>query len=123
MAGKSVPIVLVPRFTSYLGVGFFYSIPVPVAAYDALVLDFWHGTITGTAPVAMYLYVEESTDGNVWTPTAGPTLIPSPYTPTPGEDQFRQLLTKAWLRLGVELTGTNVGVTCWASGYLELREK
>lgn len=122
MSGKNVPVVLVPRFTSYVSVGFFYTIPIPVAAYDALVLDFWHGTLNGPTP-AMYLYLDESNDGTFWTPTVGPTVIPSPFNPLAGEYQIRRFLTKGWFRLGVELTGLNVAVTCWASGFLELREK
>lgn len=122
MAGRSVPIVLIPRFTSYVGVGFFYTIPIPVAAYEALVLDFWHGTMNGPTP-AMYLYVEESNDGSAWTAAAAFPFIPSPYFAAASEEQFRLFLTKAWLRVGVELTGAGTAVTCWGSGYLELREK
>lgn len=122
MAGKNVPVVLVPRFTSYVSVGVFYTIPIPVAAYDALVIDFWHGTLNGPAP-SMDLFLDESNDGTAWSPTNGPTVIPSPFPPLAGEYQFRRFLTKAWLRLGVHLVGANVAVTCWASGFLELREK
>lgn len=122
MAGKSVPVVFVPRFTSYVGGGLFYGIPIPVAAYDVVVVDFWHGVINGVGLVGMNLHLEESTDCSRWDPTAG-TAIPSPYTPAVGEDQFRHTLTKAWFRLGIELMGSGVAVTCWASGFFELRER
>ena len=122
MAGKNVPVVLIPRFTSYVGGGRFYSLPIPVAAYDTIVLDFWHGVINGTPLVGMNLYLDESTDGSAWDPTSG-TPILSPYPPAPGEAQFRHSLTKAWFRIGIELMGADPAVTCWATGFFELRER
>lgn len=119
MPGRSVPVVLLPRFTSYLGPGTFSTTPIPVAAYDRLLLSFLAGSLLG-AGSGVTLAMSESNDGDAWSPCSGST----PALPTPfNEVQWTFNLTKAWLRFDVVLAGANAGLTCYAQGHFELRER
>ena len=121
MAGKSVPVVLVPRFTTYVGASIFGTEAIPVAAYAGIGLTFWHGPLLGSgALLAVSVGFQESVDGTVYADCPGG---PWSITNSPGEFVLMAYFTKAWMRFFVTLAGTNPAVTCWAQGAFELRER
>jgi len=118
MAGLNVPIVLIPRFTSYVGGGIYDTLPIPISAYESLVLSFWMNTGVGTAPT-LSVSLLESNDLDRWEPCVG-----TPVTPVPGSEvQMTVTLSKAWFRFLVSLSPADAGFTVWAQGFLQLREK
>jgi hypothetical protein len=119
MPGRSVPVVIVPRWTTFSGPGDFFSMPLAISAYDRLVLSYMRGNLVGTTP-GLLLLCQESNDLDAWTDCGGST--PSSSVPFV-EDQFTFDLTKAWLRFGVSPVGASTSVTCYAMGFFELREK
>lgn len=119
MAGKNVPIVLIPRYTSYVGGGTYSTLPIPVSAYDSLVVSIWRSIGTGVSPTLNVVW-QESNDLDDWDPCAGGISLVPPVL----EVQSTVQLTKAWFRL-VLLLGptTNAAMTVWSQGFLILREK
>ena len=49
MAGKQTPLVLIPRYTSFVGPTQFYMDPLPVSAYSAFSVTLWVGIYAGGA--------------------------------------------------------------------------
>lgn len=120
MAGKQTPVVLIPRYTSFVGPTQFYMDPIPVSAYSKLTLTLWVGIYSGAAPAA-YFGFQESNDGEDWADCDGvaPLLVPS----GPSSQDLTRSLTKAWVRASVGLTGAGTALTCYCLGYLEQRER
>jgi hypothetical protein len=120
MAGELVPLVMIPRFTTYAGVGTYSTIAMEVTEYQSAILNVWRGPAVGTWGIRF----EESTDGVGW---ADCTVTPSgtpPYDPTENtEIQYVATLRKRWFRVSAVLAGTNPVATCWAVGFLEQRER
>jgi len=117
MAGELTPLVLLPRYTTYTGAHDFTTIGMEVTDYSKAIVNFWRGDLAGGGSITVTY--EESTDQNSWsTCTTG-----GPYNPSAGSEvQHQPELNKRWFRIKVTLTGTNPYVTCWAIGFLELRE-
>ena len=117
MAGELVPLVMMPRFSTYAGATTFYSIWMDVSEYEKAILNVWRGPMSvGT----FALTCEESTDGIVPSNCAGVTW---PEDPTAdAEEQYIVTLKKRWFRTKLVLTGSGVTVSCWAVGFLERRE-
>ena len=121
MAGKSVPVVIVPRFTTYAGAGSFDTEAIAVSRYASLGAVFWRAALLGAgAGLAIAVAFEESNDGDSYsTCGGGPWVIPAA-----GQESFMTVaFTKAWLRFRTILTGTNPVVTCRLAGAFELRER
>lgn len=119
MAGLLVPLVMLPRYSCYSGATVFTTIPIDVSAYDSIILSAWRGDLVGTA---FKLTVQESTDQSTatsWTTVSGISADSDPGEET--EAKYTGTLTKRWLRLKLELTGTTPVVTCWALGFLQQR--
>lgn len=120
MSGPNMPVVFYPRYTTFLGGGpIWFTVPIPVAAYASVYVDFWHGSLM-VAPTVGVTF-QESNDGTNWTTCDG-----GPWTivPAPGENSVSALLSKAWFQFGVSFGGgPTAGVTCWAEGFFELRER
>lgn len=119
MAGLRVPVVLFPRYSTFLGPMAFPTAFIPVAAYSSIYLEFWHGPITGGAPITITF--DESNDAQDLTSCGGgPWSIPMGS----GQSPLSASLSKAWLRATLILAGgPSSGVTCYAQGFFELREK
>jgi len=120
MAGELVPLVLLPRYTTYVGAHDFTTIAMEVTDYSSAIVNVWRGALTGTSP-GFNIVFQESTDQSNWT-TCGNT---SP-TNDPGADreaQYTPNLTKRWFRVKVTLSGTDPAGSCWGIGFLELRER
>ena len=118
MSGELVPLVQIPRYTTYCGALTFTTIAMDVTDYQSAILNVWRGVLNGGGAVAISF--EESTDQNSWTDCTGGTAA------DPGEDtefQYTPTITKRWFRAKVVLTGAEpVVVTVWAVGFLELRQ-
>lgn len=123
MAGELVPLVLVPRFTTYVGGAVYTTVALDVSAFGTLHLATWMGPLigdagTGAAVTAAAIQISE--DGDDWE-----TLV----SMIPGANQHHLLLAplmKRFLRARVELAADAnnvVAVTCWSTGYLERRER
>jgi hypothetical protein len=118
MAGTLVPLVLIPRYTTYSGDNTdFTTIGMDVTEYEQAIVSFWRSI--GANFVAMTIAFEESMDQLNWTTCAG-----GPFTtPAAGvEAQFSPLLSKRWFRIRINPSAANVVVTCWCIGFLMQRE-
>jgi len=119
MAGELVPLVLLPRYSAYSGAGDFTTIGMEVTDYEQAIVNIYRGPLIGTSPT-FGVTLEESTDQQTWSTCAGTT---AGYDPTSGvEGQQTATLKKRWFRVKVTLGGTSPVVTCWALGFLMLRE-
>ncbi len=126
MIGVQVPLVLVPRYSSYMGEGDYVSAALDVSAYSDGAVSVWRGKLVG-ASTAFKFYVQVSTDALVWTDFplngVGPTWI------DPGENQVQVAAftcTRQWLRAKVTLEKNGAdspAVSCWASGLITERVK
>jgi len=131
MIGELVPLVMIPRFTSFLGPTTFSTNPLDVSEYERSHLEFWRGELAGSAgsPVATFTaHFEEANEpdppGGAW------TIVPTPGFTTPITTANANSLvtplnfTKKYFRIRIVLTGTSTGhcgITCWAAGNLEKR--
>ncbi|MGQ0614158.1 MAG: hypothetical protein ACT4PV_10520 [Planctomycetaceae bacterium] len=119
MAGELVPLVLLPRFSTFVGAGDFVTIGMEVSDYTAASVNTWRGAMLGSSPTFGITF-EESTDQGTWTTCSGTTASADPGAGL--EAQYVPTLKKRWFRVKVTLGGTNPAATCWAIGYLEMRE-
>jgi hypothetical protein len=118
-SGRYVPLVVFPRFTSLVGTQVNSSLPVPVSAYEGANIVVWRGVLIGTAPTFQAFFAE-SNDQQFWTQVDGGAAA----DPGAGlELTFNLRFTKAWMKMEVLMGGTGPGCTCWAQGYLQLRER
>ena len=117
--GELVPLVLVPRYTSFVGASAFVTIAMDVTEYQSAILNVWRGKLTGTTPT-VGLTFQESSDQVNWTTCAGTNV--NGYDPgQETEGQSTVTLGKKWFRVEVLLGGTTPAGTCWAVGFLEQR--
>ena len=116
MAGQLVPLVMAPRWTTYIGEGEFGTAPLDVSRYATAYLTFWRSAASGDSFKAEF---QTSHDAAQWfneiaaITTAGAT------------DRLVIPLSRRWFRLLVTLeedeTFHYAAVTAWAVGSLELR--
>ena len=118
MAGELVPLVLWPRYSSFVGANTFTTIGMEATDYSKAIVNVWRSTMIGTSGTFAVSF-EESTDQLNWTTcTGGSTADPGADT----EAQYSPEITKRWFRIKVVTTGTNIAVSCWAIGFFEMRE-
>jgi hypothetical protein len=110
MAGQAVPLVVIPRYTSYVGANVFSTVPLEVTDYSMAHVTFWRGR----CPTAFSAVFEESHDALVWFHALGTTI-----TSVDRSDNLHIPLTRRWFR--VRITLSTLPITCWASGLLERR--
>jgi hypothetical protein len=120
MAGEFVPLVLLPRYSSYVGASTFTTIGMEVSEYSAASVNVWRGKLTGTTPTFGVTF-QESIDQITWTTCTGTTPDVDPGEET--EALYTATLKKRWFRIKVTLGGTTPAGTCWAIGFLEKREQ
>jgi hypothetical protein len=121
MAGLFVPLVLIPRYSTYCGANAtsFTTIGMDVSDYEKAVVSFWRSNGVGLAAIAINF--QESMDQLNWTTCGG-----GPFN-DPGagnEAQFQPVLSKRWFRINVTITAAlaDAAVTCWCIGFLMQRE-
>ena len=118
MAGELVPLVLIPRYSTLVGAQSFTTVGMEVSDYSKAIVNVWRGNLIGTSPTFGVVF-EESVDQNNWTTCAGGS------GGDPGADteaQFSPTLSKRWFRINTTLAGTDPAGSCWAIGFLEMRE-
>ena len=124
MAGLNVPLVMIPRFTSYVGAAAYTTAPLDVSEYGSFVLTVWRGPLVGTpvSGAALSLVFEQSDDADVWSTFTGVSAI----TTANANSVVTADLTMRWFRAKVTLTEDAnhvVALTCWAVGNLVRRER
>jgi hypothetical protein len=124
MAGELVPLVLLPRYTTYAGKitdSYFTTVGMDVTQFEYAIVNFWRGKIVGTAGTPEFtVWFEESTDQSVWSECTGSP----PGGDDPGENtevQWVLTLKKRWFRVRIQLGEADNVVSCWAVGFLEER--
>ncbi len=118
MAGELVPLVMIPRYTTYSGDSTFTSIAMDVSEYQKAIVNVWRGKLIGTSPTYNVSF-QESTDQDSWTVcTNGSGGDPGSET----EAQYTPTLAKRWFRIVLTLAGTGPIVSTWAIGFLEMRQ-
>ena len=117
-SGNLVPLVVIPRYTTYSGATSFTTIGMDVMEYDTASLNVWRGPLGGTAP-GFGITFQESMDQDTWTTCGGTSAGSDPGANT--EAQYTATLTKRWFRVLLTLTGTQPIVTCYAIGFLQER--
>jgi hypothetical protein len=125
MSGLYVPLVMIPRFTSYVGQGTYTTAPLDVSEFAKFTLTVWRGPfVTGTGTGSgMSITFEQSDDAEMWTTFSGISAITSANT----SSIVTADLTMRWFRVKADMTEDNVNhvvaLTCWAIGNLERRER
>ena len=118
MAARAMPLLLVPRFTTYVREGEFPTIGLDVTAFASAVVHVWRGKLIGTTP-GVTVRFEESLEQDSWSTCSGGTS----FAPAEETVETRTLtLSKRFLRAVVALTGTDVAVTAHVFGHLVPRE-
>lgn len=128
MAGELVPLVLLPRYTTYAGKPssgntYFSTIALDVTQYQNAILNVWRGKLVGTAATPpVKFWFEESTDQDSWSVCTGSPGGASGGDPGENaETQYVLELKKRWFRVKVELGNADNVLSCWAVGFLEER--
>ncbi len=125
MRGKAVPLVLIPRYTSYVGEGEYTTVPLEVSEYAKAYVTLWRGQILRsweTTHVRTFRATfQGSHDAEEW------VNLGSEVTTVDTVDDHEIELTRRWFRVRILLskggdpTDDAVGITCWATGLLERR--
>ena len=123
MAGEYVPLVMIPRFTSYIGAAEYVTVALDVSAFYKFDIAFWCGPLVGDDGTGASLSAtfETSDDNDTWTEVPEIPAITTPNGHTIGNG----LLRPRWLRVKIVLTEDAdhvVAITCWAAGQLERRQ-
>src|SRR5262245_44268921 len=117
MAGTLVPLVLLPRYSTYAGVNTWLTIGMDVTEYEKAIVTFYQGPSVNLS--SLTIDFQESTDQVTWTSCAGGAFT------APGansETQFSPQISKRWFRISLTTTGANNVLTCWCVGFLMVRE-
>jgi hypothetical protein len=109
-------IVLIPRYTSFVGLGTFYLPPVRVRDFCSADISFWRGVAMGTG-LNLLVKIEESPDLSLWR-----DLATFGTTAAVEFDESMEFTTD-WIRAGVfVIGGTAVAFSAWMVGEFERRE-
>ena len=124
MAGQQVPLVMLPRFTTFAGRHEYTTVPIDVSEFSKAVLTCWRGPgQLGDGGVS--LNCQESSDQNTWVACSGTNVS---FDPGSGmEGVAIATLKRRWFRMKVILNASapfqdSMCVTCWAVGNLVRRE-
>jgi len=117
--GELVPLVMLPRFSTYSGQTSFVTVAMDVTEYQNAILNVWRGPVTNAG--TFKIFFEESTDQVTWSTCAGT----SGTGEDPGDNtelQYTAQLKKRWFRVKITIgASADASVTCWAVGFLEQR--
>lgn len=125
MSGAESALVLIPRFTSFVGEGERTSVPIDVSSYSSAQIELWRGPLFGSGddtPAKFRAYLEESLDGVTWQP---PADVAHGYDPGAEKSAvLSHMFTMRWFRIRVKVDigsgfpPTTPMVSCWAEGML-----
>ena len=127
MAGRLVPLVMYPRYSSFAGRSDYTTVPLDVSGFSKAVLTCWRGPHNLTpASGGVVFFCQESSDQVVWVTCSGTNVDAF----DPGEDTegvASANLRRRWFRVmcrvyadALEQNGARV--TCWSVGHLVARE-
>jgi hypothetical protein len=116
--GGLVPLVLIPKFTSYIGNQTLSSAPLDVSGYSGGSATATRGPIIGAHP-SVKVTLQESQDGLGWT-----DLVTFDLSVAASDDQDFTI-SRRWLRVQVDLRPTSgsdpLSATLWCLGTLTRR--
>ena len=116
MEGVAVPVVIIPRYSSFVGVNVFTTQPLLVEEFSkAQIVFFRSGMDAGASFSASFQTSQNQQD---WFDDPG-----SPITSVATEDIHEVDLPRKWFRIRIELSGSDPAITCWAAGLLIRREE
>ena len=123
MAGELVPLVMIPRFTTYVGAGDYVTVPLRIDNYQSVKITVWRGKLVGdpVTGAGLSAIFQTSNDAEVWT-----DVSMTPVTTADGSTLVEFATLERWLRLRlvlVEDANHIVALTLWAVGFLEVREQ
>jgi hypothetical protein len=109
-------VILIPRYTSFVGIGTFYMAPVNVRDFCQAEVSFWRGGHIGTLGTPSVV-LEESPDLATWRDLAT-------FRTSEGTEEVQSVaLAVDWLRVVVKVTtGAVPAFTCWSTGNFERRQ-
>ncbi len=111
MRGPVQRIVLIPRFTAFYGPLIFKTVPLNVREFANVMLTVWRSTDFGAAGVGISVQPQQSADVENWHD------VGSPLTPSAGGESVAFLdLDLEWMRLAVNVSGGDLGLTAWSVG-------
>jgi len=119
MKGELVPVVMIPRFTSYLGVGTYTTVPLDISDFESITMEFWRGKLrSGTFTAYLEQASEPWEDNSLW--SALSTIN------TADTSSFEDLTFSKvpYFRIRIVLADPTFlasGITCWAAGFLRKR--
>lgn len=126
MKGDLVPVVMIPRFTSYVGEGTYTTVPMDVSGFKSATLEFWRGLLHGTVgQVSFNAHFEEAAQPSPPSASDWVALI-SPISAPNTSSLLPLTFTRQFFRIRIELatsddTNNLAAITCWAAGSLEKR--
>lgn len=126
MIGQQIPLILVPRYTSYMGAGDYLSAPIDVTPYSEGSVTVWRGELLGGGPPppSFKFYVQVSTDAKAWSDWPLHVQGSNDYV-DPGTDATILApfpCDRRWIRARVVLGGgSSPAVSCWAAGFVVQR--
>src|SRR5262245_58772260 len=117
--GESIPVVMIPRYSSYTGEGSFTTAPLDVSGFAKTNLVFYRSGLlgSGAGSPAFHAYFETSHDEITWFSEWDTTAVNT-------TSQLGVSFTRRWFRVRIDLVGDTqkvCGITCWAIGTLERR--
>lgn len=117
MKGPVVPVVMIPRFTSYVGAGVYTTVPLELAEqFTTMTLTIWRGQLAGGVGSSVTILVEQAMDA-----ASGPWMTLDTISTADDVSVSSVGLSQRYVRVSVELSGPNAALTCWAAGTLEKR--
>lgn len=125
MAGKLVPLVILPRYSSFAGRDMFTTVPVDVTDYARAILTCWRGPLKEPANATIAFICQESSDQVTWETCTGTNVSFDPGESVEGVTDAT--LKRRWFRMTLSLQSSAtyqnlLDVSCWAVGHLEQRQ-
>jgi hypothetical protein len=112
MIGEAVPLVLLPRYSSFVGENTFTTAALRVSDYAKAHVSFWRGPLKSGSFQAEF---QVSHDGQTWDTVTTVTTVDT-------RDEYSLTLKERWLRMEIQISGGNgPAITCWCTGLLEKR--
>lgn len=108
-------IVLIPRYSTYVGARTYFTVPLNVREFAYAHVNCWRGDGLGSSSPTIALQLQASTDLQIWDD------IGSAFGSSAGESQQVVTFTKDWLRFAVTLTGVDPAFPCWSVGEFATR--
>jgi hypothetical protein len=124
MIGELTPLVMIPRYTSYVGAATYTTVPLEISEFSGAAIEFWRGQLAGKPQGATFqAYLQEAFDLSLPEAEAWTNLASTSTDDT--STVFKVTFTKRYFRIKIVLTGEPtdnlVAITCWAAGSLERR--